>query len=41
MVGVLVLMGLSPSHGVELWASMIVTLVFCVSYGVKSRLRPR
>jgi GABA permease len=41
MVAVLVLMGLSANHGMELWASVIVALVFWVSYGVKSRLRPR
>ena len=41
MVAVLVLMGLSANHGMELWASVIVALVFWVSYGVKTRLRPR
>jgi L-asparagine transporter-like permease len=41
MVGVLILMGLSASHAMELWASVIVAAVFWVSYVVKSRLRPK
>ena len=38
MVGVLVLMALSPGHRVELWASVLVTAGFGVGYWLKSRV---
>jgi GABA permease len=41
MVAVLVMMGVSEKHAMELWASVLVTAVFGVSYLVKSRLRPK
>ncbi|WP_295637979.1 amino acid permease [Novosphingobium sp.] len=37
MAGVLVLMGLTASHQVELWASVLVTAGFAVGYWVKLR----
>ena len=38
MVGVLVLMALSPGHRVELWASVLVTACFGIGYWLKSRV---
>ena len=38
MVGVLVLMALSPGHRVELWASVLVTAGFGIGYWLKSRV---
>ena len=38
MVGVLVLMALSPGHRVELWASVLVTAGFVIGYWLKSRV---
>lgn len=40
MGGVLVLMGLSPSHQVELWASVLVSAGFAAGYWVKQRFVP-
>jgi GABA permease len=39
MVGVLVLMGVSASHAIELWTSILVTALFLVGYWVKSRVQ--
>ena len=41
MIGVLTLMALSPGHRVELWASVLVTAGFAISYWVKLRLRAK
>ena len=41
MVAVLVMMGVSDNHRMELWASMNVAAVLWVTYLIKSRLRPR
>lgn len=37
MAAVLVLMGFSKEHAIELWTSIIVTLVFVIGYWVRSR----
>ncbi|MFM8543233.1 MAG: amino acid permease [Chakrabartia sp.] len=39
MVGVLLLMGLSDKHAIELWASVIVTAAFLISYWVKLQVQ--
>jgi len=41
MVGVLVLMAMSPGHRVELWASVLVTAAFVIGYWLKLRLAAR
>ena len=40
MVGVLALMGLSATHAIELWTSVLVTAVFLIGYWIKTRLQP-
>ncbi len=40
MVGVLALMGLSATHAIELWTSVLVTAVFLTGYWIKTRLQP-
>ena len=39
MAGVLLLMGLSDKHAMELWASVIVTAAFLISYWVKLQVQ--
>jgi L-asparagine transporter-like permease len=39
MVGVLVLMGASKDHAIELWTSVMVTAAFLAAYGVKNALQ--
>jgi purine-cytosine permease-like protein len=39
MVGVLVLMGVSASHAIELWTSILVAALFLVGYWVKCRVQ--
>jgi GABA permease len=39
IVGVLALMGLSNTHAIELWTSVLVAAVFLISYWVKGRLQ--
>jgi L-asparagine transporter-like permease len=41
MAGVLLLMGLSERHAMELWASVIVTTAFLISYWVKLQVPPK
>ena len=38
MIGVLMLMALSPGHRIELWASVLVTAGFVIGYRIKLRL---
>lgn len=40
MVAVLVLMGASDTHAIELWTSVLVTAAFLIGFVVKSRMRP-
>jgi purine-cytosine permease-like protein len=39
MVGVLVLMGVSTSHAIELWTSVLVAALFLAGYWVKCRVQ--
>jgi GABA permease len=39
MIGVLVLMGMSATHSIELWASILVTAVFLAGYWLKIRIK--
>ena len=39
MAGVLVLMGLSPSHSIELWTSVLVTAGFMAAWWIARRQR--
>ena len=41
MAGVLLLMGLSDKHAMELWASIIVTAIFLISYWVKLQVQAK
>jgi GABA permease len=41
MAGVLLLMGLSDKHAMELWASVIVTIAFLISYWVKCQVQSK
>ena len=41
MVGVLVLMGVSTSHAIELWTSILVAALFLVGYWVKCRVQAK
>jgi L-asparagine transporter-like permease len=41
MAGVLLLMGLSDKHAMELWASVIVTIAFLISYWVKLQVQSK
>ena len=40
MIAVLVLMGASETHAIELWTSVLVTAAFLVGFVVKTRMRP-
>ena len=39
MAGVLVLMGVSATHGIELWTSVLVAAFFLIGYWAKTRLQ--
>jgi GABA permease len=39
IVGVLALMGVSDTHAIELWTSVLVATVFILSYWLKNRLQ--
>jgi GABA permease len=41
MAGVLLLMGLSEKHAMELWASVIVAVAFLISYWVKCQVQTK